>query len=461
MGVGRLLFRSVLLVAIPIALAVLVVKWRVAVTLDGWIEQVQPFAQIGRGSSFVGLDGTIGVDRLAITANQTGIGTVRANRVTLHTPGLWWLLRNGVLGGDEPPQQFGVSIDGLDTSLLEVGRDQPTLVGELSGAPFDHAGCQDDAFVEGELLALGVPRAAPRIYARYAIGSDGAMRVYSGIERAGSATSDITLLVRLAGSATPTAAALMGASFEGVKLSLRDDGFVVARNRACAERLQISQADFIVAHVAMAQRMARALGVAPDPVWWDEYARFASTGGSLDLIGTPQRPLPMMALQNAFGPSGLVFNWQVSRDGGSARRTEIASIAPQPLDGGKPRTLAAQVQAEMDAERALRAGAASVAAVPPTVAPDSAAGSEPAAVPAATVPAVPIKIGAWTTIDYASLAERSGSTLQVETVNGSRREGVLEQWNPAGMVLRLGPNEGGIALSLAPRDLRSMRIREP
>ncbi len=460
MGVGRLLFRAVLVVAIPVALAVLVVKWRAAVTLDRWIEQAQPFAQISRGSSFVGMDGTIGVDQLAITANQTDIGTVRADRVTLHTPGLWWLLRNGVFGGNQLPQEFGVSIDGLDTSTLEVGRDQPALFGELSGAPFDHAGCQDDPFIEGELIDLGVPRAAPRIYARYAIASDGAMRVDSGIERSGSASSSIALLLRLAGSATPDAAALMGASFEGVEVSLRDDGFVAARNRACAERLKISEADFIVAHVAMAQRTARALGVEPDAVWWDEYARFASTGGSLDLTGTPQRPVPMMALRNASGPSGLVFNWQVSRDGGSARRTGIASIAPQPLDGGKPRTLAAQLQAEMDAERALRAGVASGTQVPPTTAPDSAAGSEPAAVPAATVPAVPIKLGPWTTIDYASLAERSGSTLQVETVNGTRREGILEQWNPAGMVLRLGPNEGGIPLSLAPRDLRSIRIRD-
>jgi hypothetical protein len=458
MTLGRLLLRAVLVVAIPVALAVLVVKWRVAVTLDRWIEQAQPFAQIGRGSSFVGLDGTIGVDQLAITANQTDIGTLRADRVTLHTPGLWWVVRTGLLGGDRLPSQFGISVDGLDTSLLEVGRDQPTLVGELSGAPFDHAGCQPDPFIEGELIGLGVPRAAPRTFARYAIAADGALRVDSGIERARSASSNIALLLRLPGTATPDAASLMGASFEGVELSLRDDGFAAARNSACAERLKISEADFVAAHVAMAQRIARALGFAPDAVWWEEYARFAATGGSLDLIGTPQRPLPLMALARSSGPPGAQFSWQLSRDGGAARRTEIASIAPQPLDGGKPRTLAGQLQVEMDAERAQqRAGTTQDLQPPPAVPGDTAGAVTDAAPPVAVAP---IRTGPWTTIDYANLAERIGSTLQVETIHGSRREGTLEQWNPAGMVLRLGPDEGGIPLSLAPRDLRTIRIRD-
>ncbi len=458
MTLGRLLLRAVLVVAVPVALAVLVVKWRVAVTLDRWIEQAQPFAQISRGSSFVGLDGSIGVDQLAISASQAGVGTLRADRVTLHTPGLWWVVRNGVLGGDQLPQQLGISIDGLDTSLLEVGRDQPTLFGALSGAAFDHAGCQDDAFVEGELIALGVPRAAPRIFARYAIGADGRMRIDSGILRAGSASSNLALLLRLPGTATADAASLMGASFERVELSLRDDGFVAARNSACAERLKLSEADFILAHVAMAQRIARALGFAPDSVWWEEYARFAAAGGSLELIGTPQRPLPMIALQRSAGPAGPMFNWQVARDGGSARLTQIASIAPEPLDGGRPRTLAGQLQAEMDAERAQQAAAAQGLRSPATPAPGGTVGAEPGtAVPA---PVAPIKIGPWTTIEYANLGERIGSTLQVETVHGSRREGTLEQWNPAGMVLRLGPNEGGIPLSLSPRDVRGIRIRE-
>jgi hypothetical protein len=49
----------------------------------------------------------------------------------------------------------------------------------------------------------------------------------------------------------------------------------------------------------------------------------------------------------------------------------------------------------------------------------------------------------------------------VETIHGSRRQGTLESWNPAGMVLRLDAREGGIPLSLAPRELRRIERREP
>jgi hypothetical protein len=468
MAIRGWLWRGALAAVVLLAVPVLVVKWRVAVTLDRWVEQAQPFARVTRGRSFVGFDGDIGVDQVSVTPNAERGGTLRAERITLHTPGLWWLLRAGVFDTDVLPSRFGVSIDGLDTSLLEVANDAPTLIGTDSGAAFDHAGCQDEVFTDSELIELGLPRAPARLFARYSIAADGALRAESGVERADSASSILSARLRLAGSAKADAAALMGASLEGFELALRDAGFVALRNKACSERLKVDVDTFLAAHLAKAQRIALALGLSPDSAWWESYAQFARDGGALVLSGAPRRPIPLLALQQASGPGGaLLLDWQVRRDDATSRRTEIAFVTPQPL-GGKPLSLAAQLEQEMQAQRMQQQAAADAARSPEVAAAVPEVGvvappAEPPATPAVAVvaaPAAPAAPGSWVDIDYAALGTHIGSSLRVETAYGSIREGTLERWNAAGMTLRLGARDGGIALSLSPRDARSIRVRD-
>jgi hypothetical protein len=464
-----------------LALAVLVVKWRVATVLDEAIAQAAPIATITRGSSFVGLDGTIGVTQVAITPLAREIGTVRFARLSLHTPGLGWILRQALPGkSDALPERFGMSIDGLDTSLVDLDADTPSLVGTHSGAPFEQAGCQDSTFSEADLASFGLPREPTRIEARYAI-ADGVLRIESSAARAGSAATRVVLRLRLAGNARPDPAGLLAATFEGIDLEMRDEGFMAARNKACAEITSQPVDAFLAAHLARAQRLARAVGIAPDAAAWAAYAGFARDGGELVFNGTLRRPVPLAALAQAAGPNGLLLDWSARRDGGALQRVALEAINPEPLAAG-PRTLAQQVQAELEADRvrqeALRAGndpgtapdpdAASGVAAPDAAAsvpaPASAAAAAPAA-PAATLPAAPSGAGArtaaggWIEASYESLNGASGIELRVETIHGSRRQGTLENWNPAGMVLRLDARDGGIPLSLSPRDLRRIERR--
>jgi hypothetical protein len=484
MSLGKLLLRGVLAVVVPVALAVLVVKWRVAVTLDQWIEQARPFAVVTRGGSFVNLEGDIGVEQVSVAPVDGSLGTVRAARITLHTPGLWWLVRNGVLGGREVPQRFGLSVDGLDTTLVETDDDTPTLVGVESGAPFDHAGCQDAPFTDAELLELGLPREPTRLSAGYTRSPDGAMRIEVGVARAGSASTALVMRLRTAPGEVRDATAIAAATFEGLDLTVQDEGFVAARNAACASRNQLDADAFQAAHLTDANRRARALGLAPDAAAWDTYARFAREGGPLTLVGAPRKPVPLIALQQNTGPDGsLLMSWQMRSGEGAARPVQFASITPEKLAGSL--TLAQQVEAELAAERAqvdaLRAGgavpaeadAATTANAPapgaPTlpVAADGAVAAASAAVPVAPVaPLAPVaagdaagKPGEWVLVDYAALAVHVGAPVRVVSVHGTRREGTLERWNPAGMVVRLRPVDGGIPLSMTPRDVREVRIQ--
>jgi hypothetical protein len=480
MSLGKLLLRGVLVVVAPVALAVLVVKWRVAVTLDHWIEQARPMASITRGGSFVDLDGEIGVEQVSVAPADGSFGTVRAERITLHTPGLWWLVRNGVLGGREMPERFGISVDGLDTSLVERDDESPTLLGADSGAPFDHAGCQAEPFSDAELVELGLPREPTRLSAVYTHAPNGALRIELGVARVGSASTSVVLRMRTGPGRLGDPAALAAALFEGVDVSVDDAGFVAARNAACPQRNQLDAEGFQARHLAEANRMARALGIAPDAAAWSTYAGFARQGGQLVLVGAPRKPVPLIALQQSTGPDGsLLMTWQMRTGDGTSRPVQIATIPPEPLAGTL--SLAQQIEAELAAERAqvdaLRGSGAPLQPVPaetaaapdavlavPTaavepvspVAPD--AGTAPVA-PVAAAPAAAARPGEWVATEYGSLGPHVGAPIRVITIHGSRREGTLERWNPAGMIVRLGATEGSIPLSMTPRDVREVRVQ--
>lgn len=452
MSPKRLLAGAVLVVLAPVVLGVLVVKWRVVVTLDRWIEQARPVATVTRGGSFVRLNGEIGVEHVSITGVAQDIGTLRAERVTLHTPGLGWLLGTAVLGGDTFPERFGVSVDGLDTSLLAVDQADPAVVGAASGALFDHAGCQDAPFTDADLEALGLPRASPRLFARYDFGPDEVMRLEMGVARDGSAAFTLQLRVRVPGGARAKAVSLGGAAFENASLEFIDEGFVAARNAACPGRSGQPGDAFFDSHRAVAQRMLRALGVVPNAAFWDAYTDFARSGGRLLVNGRPSRPIPMVAMQGG-APLGAVIEWQVGHDEAPPRRIAFTTVTPVPLRAG-PRSLAEQIEAEA---AAARAAAAAPAGPPPPVAP-----APMAALPSAPPTGPPAgKPGEWVAVSYGDLRGREGAALRVVSVHGSRRSGTLANWNPAGMGLTLGASEGGITLSMAPKDIRAIELQVP
>lgn len=461
MNLKKALVGGVLVLVVPLALGVLLVKWRVAVTLDRWIEQARPVATITRGGSFVRLNGEIGVENVSMTGVAKDIGSLRAERVTLHTPGLGWLVRAALPGGDEFPDRFGISVDGLDTSLLRIDQEDPAVVGAASGALFDHAGCQDDPFTDGDLETMGLPRAAPRLFVRYEFGVDEVMRLEMGVARAGAAAFTLQMRVRVPGGASANAAALAGAAFENASLEFIDEGFAAARNTACPGRTGQDGDAFFATHKATAQRMLRALGLVPGASFWETYGDFARNGGRLLVNGMPSRPIPLAAMQGG-APLGAVIEWQVGHDEAAPRRMDFSVVTPVPLRQG-PRSLAEQIEAEAAAARAAALAPATADAA--AAAPEVAAPVAPAPAPAPVAPGeravLAGKPGDWVAVAYADLRGYEGAALRVVSVHGSKRSGTLANWNGAGMGLTLGANEGGITLSMAPNDIRSIEIQVP
>ena len=110
-------------------------------------------------------------------------------------------------------------------------------------------------------------------------------------------------------------------------------GPAAARNAACPGRTGQDAEAFFANHQATAQRMVRALGLAPGAAFWDTYGGFARRGGRLRVNGMPSRPIPLAAMQGG-APLGAVIEWQVGHDGAAPRRMDLAVVTPVPMRSG-------------------------------------------------------------------------------------------------------------------------------
>jgi hypothetical protein len=328
------------------------------------------------------------------------------------------------------------------------------LIGEQSAAQFDHAGCQDAAFTDGELGGLGLPAQPTRISLRYTLSDSGALLVDMSAQREGSSTSSFQMRFTVPGGPRADAASALGATFDGARAEFTDGGFLSARNAACSQRAKVAPSTFLEQHVDAAKVLARRLGIAPDAAWWASYASFVQQGGRLTLEATPRAPLSVMALQGLQSPREMFLSWQVRRDGETPQAVQIELFKPSAADSGQPLTLTQQIEAEMRAERERQAQStrtetaksAEMAATRPLGSPAGrAANNDPR----------------WRELTYADLADRIGAEVRVETRIGTVRTGVLERWNPAGMVLRLSPRDGSIPLSMTPNDARRITVWTP
>jgi hypothetical protein len=78
---------------------------------------------------------------------------------------------------------------------------------------------------------------------------------------------------------------------ESERWSVRDQGFMAARNRLCAARDGITPRDTLERHIAGIGKLAERAGLAVDENAWAFYRRFARSGGEMSFGGAYQPPL--------------------------------------------------------------------------------------------------------------------------------------------------------------------------
>lgn len=304
------------------------------------------YAELRYSDAFLWPNGDISINRIEIS--PTAGGAISIERLTWHTPGLIWLFQTAVLKQQVTPQKMGLSIDGVSLIGVDLG-DELSTVGLISQIPFEAAGCGEyRAFGPGELISMGLP--SPRLAMRfdYDASNPTAARVSGRSTAAGIAAIEYEARGRFDGAP----------AISSLEMRFVDTGFVAARNEFCAEQGKQSVAAFAREHQAAVRNELALAGLAVSDDALSAYFEFAVRGGELALVSRSSQPVNLAELAGqamvsgqAPDPWALIRALNLGLSIGS--RTAVALNLRQVAPSGKraPRTLAEQVQAEIDAER--------------------------------------------------------------------------------------------------------------
>lgn len=430
------LFKLFLWVAVPLLLLYGIIWWRVDSTIRESQKRMIGGLDITHARTFVGLQGDITLTRLRMAQGMGGVGPVlRSDAMVVHTPGLFWLLRNSLLGmPKELPTRLGFSLRGYD---LDTGGQSGSAVsvGPYSASPYDHLGCQSDTFMRSELAEMGLaPGPSSMTMRMERRGRDGiAIEYEAGTPGVGRSSTTVRMSIDPQVVSSPQLMAM--ARLDEVRIGFEDLGFVGARNRACASRHRMSEPEFVARHVAAVRQEFNRIGVEPGAAMVQAYERFSSLGGEIELSARPDGGMPIMQLaQLAQGtPASMMarMNAMVRVPGLSAAPINLLPYEPpRPPRSSEIAPLPVAAQASATAP-----GSTGAPPVPETV--DGEAG-EP--------------------VPYETLANLLGQRIRVTTTHGTVRVGRLDGYGSNAIRLTLVPSQGGFALSMPRYSIADVRL---
>jgi hypothetical protein len=217
---------------------------------------------------------------------NTRSGNVKIGEVRVETGTPWMLASSYTLGLYEPP------LDSLSVTFSDIedadGNPLSPLnlmpVGALTGALFDAQGCGDKVqFSETDLTAMGLKPQKPTLVHLYSSNFN-EVRQTRTLESPGIGRA-VTMYVHK--GVRPGSSWLENRNWNQAQAtfeqgwSFQDLGFNKARNKFCAAKLGVSEAQFLAAHAASIERLLRSEGLSLSTDAWKTYITYATEGGTL------------------------------------------------------------------------------------------------------------------------------------------------------------------------------------
>jgi hypothetical protein len=444
-------------IGIPLALVLGLLWWRIDAAVRHGIEEASPYAQITRGGTFFWFNGDVGVTQLTITprVNNPQNSSISAERLTVHTPGLYWLVSTSLFGLREPPQRIGLTMQNLEGANLPhaPGSD---WIGLYSASPFEAEGCSANDWTRSDLSDMGLPRKPALLTWMIEFPTPSEAKATWDWQTEGVGSAQGTANLKFAGNVVQSQSALASGELSAAKLSFDDHGFVPARNRYCAGRLHVAEAAFVDRHLAAVQRVLMSHGVAAGTELEQLYRAFATKGGQMEVQLRPQTMLSVASLSTLTKTNWLdMLSPIVSLNGGTPVLLALTPVARVPLGPEGDALLAARQQPD----------SAAVAANPPGDQPQS--GAKPqvkpelvkvaAGTPASPVAAPVIKGAArpGQAVEYADLEHYVGERILVRTILDTERIGTLAKFNAISLTLNF---DNGAVMTIPANSVRSAMI---
>ncbi|KGQ19594.1 hypothetical protein LF41_2532 [Lysobacter dokdonensis DS-58] len=229
---------------------------------------------------------------------------------------------------------------GIDPSLGTLGP-----IGAMSASPFESEGCARHAyFMREELGNMGLKPGQTdfevtlredgnRVATRIVLSTPAVSRLqYDRVETLASPTS----LLQVDKAATSTVSE---------RWDVSDQGFVKARNTACARQDGVDEATFVARHVMSVQRLLETRGLLADDATIAAYRDFATNGGQLAFGGTYATALHSSERGQARANGSALLRMDAKLEHGSQTNdVRFSGTAPRALDTAGGATFAAMTK---------------------------------------------------------------------------------------------------------------------
>jgi hypothetical protein len=428
---SSLLKRVLIAVGAVVLFVALFLWWQIDRAMNQMLEPVRLFAEVRHGGAFFGLNGDVGVKQLDIKPHGgKGDNSIHVDRFTIHTPGLFWLLRAAFAdaevkpggwraklgpaaaqGGVPPADRLGITLENLNVGGKDLEPDEATMIGYPSGALFETLACGSKThFTRRDLVAMGLPDNPTRLTVAYQVLTPTQVQVSARVHTEGVGFSEARAKLRVEDAERFFESDFTRVSTIEATLTVQDEGFVAARNRYCSQQTRQSRENYPERHLEGLRRRLLADGLVPTAPLERAYRRHLSRGEPLTLAARPNTAIPFEQFHH-FKPEDRMRLLNAALTVGEQKPVPLAFTftTPVPIEEKRQLTLEEQIQAEIDAERAARA-ALQRGEVPPTSGPVAAVSPPPAAGTAAPAPSPSPTAGATATIAAATPSPAPGPT---------------------------------------------------
>jgi hypothetical protein len=258
-------------------------------------ESLAPSLRLGYSDVSGALDGrvTLEAPRVEILTGPARGTVLRAQRATIESSGVFWLLKRALTGDTGVPAGLDVRLRGASFSNEATDHyANDGWFGATSLVPFESVGCAPvTTFSARDYARMGITPREREDQLRYTY--DAAGRVLrADIESTAPPFSSIAAHIELS-AFEPTAwfgdaRAAQAQRIEQFSLTYLDGGYLAKRNRFCAQLTGTDAAGYATRHLAAVKAFLAARGVVPGDEVSALFGKLVGEGGSAEISSLPE-----------------------------------------------------------------------------------------------------------------------------------------------------------------------------
>lgn len=519
---ARVIFLLLVYLGLPLAAAHFYLVFRISQAAQMLASPYSGYAEVSFGSAFYTAQGGFGVRDLRIRPLHTNASPTTASEVLIETPGWPWTLqalhpdptaqfslplarrlqgiRSGGLDDSPPPlpadgkpaippaRRLAIEVHDLVLDFSGFLPEELDHFGWASASIFEAEGCAGAVHWRGEdLRAMGLPWSGSHFRWEYRATGPTEVLELTELETPGVSGLRIQRQVATPDPLTYLVNAGRGETLQTESYTIRDQGFVAARNRYCAAQDGVTLPTFLQRHLDSVERLLAVDGLRPTLDLRSAYLRFVREGGEISLEARPSQSVPFSEYHR------YSLTEQLRLYAGEFRRGEAAPVAfrfqrirprpfPDDFTGSTLDRMLAE-QAERDAlgqpsepvddsllptddeplattalfGTVLRRARRSVFEEPPPppeeVAPETTGIGPNAVGPGSAAPASPVR-----SIEFEQLPQHIGRTVRLTLVTGRQPRGEVETVQENGLTLRVRLPSGYASYDIPRSSIRRIQL---